>query len=417
MRVAIGPRHELHVGVHGSLLTSPPAGIEYVLAPYDVRFLHRASRRSRPFSPAHDYALAEWIRFHADAADFDVVHSARLPVEGTTSWVVDADSLLATLKVGSFFALGSHERFADGEVEQRDVRLRAATMLSRYCSTACSAVLLLTEHARAELLDFAAGSGIVRKAATEALARKCRVVHAAVTPPSAAENAWCVVPSILYMGRTFEDKGGVIAAAALLRLRETAERPFEAAFVGPCPEPLAARLRAAGIRVHPILARDRYLRLLAGSDIFLSPTSFESYGMAIHEAAAAGMAIVCSSGPGMEAVELVTDRWNALLVSNALAVRDRIAAVVDALSALLGDPDLRRRLAANNRSLTSDGDYSIARRNAILDAVYDEAASKDADDGSIAALPSGEFRITDWSAQLCEWELTRRAPKPVRIRL
>jgi len=417
MRVAIGPRHELHVGIHGSLLTSPPAGIEYILPPYDVRFLHRMSPRSRAFSPAHDYALAEWLRFGEDAADFDVVHSARLPVEGKTSWIVDADSLLATLKIGSFFALASHERFVDGEIEQRDVRLRAAMMLSRYCSTDCSAVLLLTEHARAELLGYAAASGLLRKAATEALARKCWVVHAAVTMPPAVEDASRIVPSILYMGRTFEDKGGVIAAAALLRLREIAETPFEASFVGPCPEPLAARLRAAGIRVHPILARDHYLRLLAGSDIFLSPTSFESYGMAIHEAATSGMAIVCSSGPGMEAVELVTDRWNALLVSNALAVRDRVAATVEALSALLRDSDLRRGLAANNRALTSDGDYSITRRNAILQAVYDEAGRKDADDESIATLPPGEFQITDWSAQLCEWELTRRAPEPVRIRL
>jgi hypothetical protein len=74
-------------------------------------------------------------------------------------------------------------------------------------------------------------------------------------------------------------------------------------------------------------------------------------------------------------------------------------------------------LAANNNALTSHGDYSIARRNAILEAVYDEATSKNADDGSIAPFLHGDFQITDWSAQLCDWELTRRAPEPVRIRL
>jgi hypothetical protein len=74
-------------------------------------------------------------------------------------------------------------------------------------------------------------------------------------------------------------------------------------------------------------------------------------------------------------------------------------------------------LAANNRALTSNGDYSVARRNAILEAVYDEVTSMDTNEGSIAALPQGDFQITDWSGQLCEWELSRRAPKPVRIQL
>jgi hypothetical protein len=233
---------------------------------------------------------------------------------------------------------------------------------------------------------------------------------------AAEQKEGAAVPSILYLGRTFEDKGGGLAAAALLRLRETAESPFEASFVGPCPEPLAGRLRAAGIRVHPILTRDGYLRLLAGSDIFLSPTSFESYGMAIHEAAPAWRSSA-RPGPG----------WR---LSNSSGTAGTRSSSPMHLQSVTGSERSSRHsprccaiptyVVAWRRTTTHSPPTVITRsRDAMrfLEAVYDEATSKNADDGSIAPFLHGDFQITDWSAQLCDWELTRRAPEPVRIRL
>ncbi|MFD5556748.1 glycosyltransferase [Streptomyces sp. NPDC127068] len=403
MRVLLGPAHELHVGVHGSLLAAPPPGATYVQCTYTLRL--RPDREAhQPFSPLHDPAVAEWARFHDVPSDVQVVHSSRLPVQTPLPWVVDADSLMTPLQVGRFFALGAAAR---GEVpipSPGAVARREAAMVEWYSHRRCARILFRTEYARRTFLGHLGDRGH-RSETVEELAAKSEVVYPAV-PASGAVSRTGRPVTVLYMGRTAQDKGASVAAEVFARLRERHGARVRLVFLGPCPSRLADGLAAIGVRLTPVLPRSAYLSQLGRADVFLSPTTFESFGMGLLEAAAAGLAIVCSDGPGMEHIgELFAHGENALFVSNADPVAERVSGYTAAVSELIDNEPLRRRFTLNNRALTGHGKLSIRQRNERLGAVYAHAAdlgSRLASDTD-GAPGEGARRIVDWPEQICHW--------------
>ncbi|MFB7666494.1 glycosyltransferase [Kitasatospora sp. NPDC056138] len=411
MRVLLGPAHELHVGVHGSLLTAPPAGAAYLQCTYTLRFC--PDREScQAFSPLHDPAVAEWVRFVDVPADVEVVHSSRLPVQTPLPWVVDADSLLTPLQVGRFFALGAAARGAPPVPSPGAVARREAAMTARYAGGRCARILFRTEHARRRFLGHLDGRGH-RPETIEELAAKSEVVYPAVPATRRVGRPGQPV-CVLYMGRTAQDKGATVAAEVFTRLRERHQAGVRLVFLGPCPAALAGRLSSAEAELVPVLPRPAYLDQLGQADVFLSPTTFESFGMGLLEAAAAGLAIVCSAGPGMEHIgELFAPGDNALFVSNADPVAQRVAGYTAAVSELIDNEPLRRRLATNNHALTDRGKLSIRRRNDRLGTVYAQAAALGPDllgDGGSTPGEGGR-RIVDWPEQICHWAGQRCAAR------
>ncbi|MCW3815821.1 glycosyltransferase family 4 protein [Micromonospora sp. DR5-3] len=405
MKVLLGPAHELHDGVHGSLLDSPPTGTTYMQAGYTLRF--RPDRSAcRAFSPLHDAAVAEWVRFDDLLADVDVVHSSRLPVETARPWVVDADCLLMPLQAGRFYTLGAASRGTPLVPNSAALARREAAMAARYASGRCARILFRTEYARRACLEHLAAHGH-RPEVIEKLSAKSEVVYPAIPALHAVRRSERPV-TVLYMGRTAQDKGASTAVEVFGRLRARHGEAVRLVFLGPCPEPDAHRLLAAGVELVATLPRPAYLEQLRRADIFLSPTSFESFGMGLVEAAAAGLAVVCSTGPGMEHIgELFTPGDHALFVSNAEPAAPRTAAFTEAASRLIDDASLRRRLAVNNRALTTSGRLSLRQRDERLGAAYAHAASlvigraDPADDRD--ARVEGDRRITDWADDVCRW--------------
>jgi glycosyltransferase involved in cell wall biosynthesis len=412
MRVLLGPSHELHGGIHGALTDRPAPGVDYVERSYTLFFQHPA-RASPPFSPIHEHSECEWVRFD-DEEGIDLVHAARFPVETSLPWVVDADCLLLPLQTGAFFALGLH-RGATPPSEAA-IRRREALMLARYADPRCRRILLRTARARGHFLRQIAEQAEIDGATADALATKTEVVYPAVAaPPRLAGRS--ERPSILFMGRTFEDKGGPLALAAFLRLRERFGEAFDATIVACCPPDAARRFSAMGVDVLPTSDRSVYLERLARADIFFSPTLFESFGMGLVEAAAAGTAIVTSSGPGMEHIdELFDDGKNALFVSNALDDEARVRAYVDALTRLILDGEARQALAANAHALASEGRLALSRHNETMSRIYSDAAQSSVPAGEArgtldhAREPRDSERVLGWSERTCHWTRRRLTP-------
>jgi glycosyltransferase involved in cell wall biosynthesis len=104
------------------------------------------------------------------------------------------------------------------------------------------------------------------------------------------------------------------------------------------------------VRFRGHVAPPELAAVYAGADIFALVSTYEPFGVAVREAAAAGLPIVCSRLAGAAGEVAIRER-NALLVDPS-----RVEEVSAALSRLLHDDALRRRLAAQSRAIDAATD-------------------------------------------------------------
>ena len=137
--------------------------------------------------------------------------------------------------------------------------------------------------------------------------------------------------------------------------------------------------------------------------------------MGLLEAAAAGLAILCTEGPGMEHVgELLVEGEQALFVSNALPLQNRIAAFAAAVEELIHDGARRCRMGTCNRERAIS---MLRRRNAQLLAIYEAATALHVPGGGALQASTG-FAISTWNDRTCRWQRNRLAARlGARIRL
>jgi glycosyltransferase involved in cell wall biosynthesis len=88
----------------------------------------------------------------------------------------------------------------------------------------------------------------------------------------------------------------------------------------------------------------------ASADVYALVSTYEPFGVAIREAAAAGLPIVCSRTAGA-AGDVAVEGRNAMLVDPG-----DLPAVTDALGRLVSDPELRRRMAGESRAIDRETD-------------------------------------------------------------
>jgi glycosyltransferase involved in cell wall biosynthesis len=167
------------------------------------------------------------------------------------------------------------------------------------------------------------------------------------------------------------------------------------------------------------LPRADYLALVGDSQIFFSPTLFESFGMALLEAAAAGLAIVTSCGAGMEHVsEMFEDGRHAYLVPNQWSYEAKVGAYVSLLERLIADAGRRREMGAEARSLVEVGPFSIEKRNRALRAHYERLTEPI---GPAASAPPllNKYRLEtrEFSEAYCASEIALRHPGAEAVRI
>ncbi len=176
-------------------------------------------------------------------------------------------------------------------------------------------------------------------------------------------------PVILTCGRLDHSKN----QSLLIDAFSLVNRKFEAKLIimgeGPERENLKARIRELGLedRVTFLGYKKNPFKYMARSDVFVLSSETEGFAMVIIEAMACGIPVVstqCPCGPG----EIITPGDNGFLVP----MRDA-PGLASAISRLLEDPALRRRItaAAENRAR----DYDIRST-----AVKYEALFKDIED-------------------------------------
>jgi glycosyltransferase involved in cell wall biosynthesis len=144
-------------------------------------------------------------------------------------------------------------------------------------------------------------------------------------------------PVIVFLGRIVMEKG-LAAFAETIQHIEAAGHAPQVLVIGDGPARQWFQDRLPDAVFTGFLSGAALATALASGDIFLNPSTTESFGNVNLEAMASGLAMVCADAPNTRA--LLRQGRNALLCA------DRPAAYAEAVAGLVADGELRRRMGA-----------------------------------------------------------------------
>jgi glycosyltransferase involved in cell wall biosynthesis len=155
---------------------------------------------------------------------------------------------------------------------------------------------------------------------------------------------------VLSVGRLVPDKNHALLLDAFAEaIREAGGAELELCGTGPLEGSLRERAGRLGapVRFLGYVPPGELPELYARADALALVSTYEPFGVAVREAAAAGLPMVCSRAAGA-AGDLAVEGENALLVDP-----ESRAEVTAALRRLIEDRELRARLAAGSRAVTA----------------------------------------------------------------
>jgi glycosyltransferase involved in cell wall biosynthesis len=363
--ITLGPAIDLHTGVHYSLAGDPPPGFRYRIA----NGCH-AFGMERPGSP---HRLAHWL----EAVDFGpragFVHSCRWPVLNCPAWVADTDDFGYPVLCGRHGLNPEFQRrFREPWPPDFDaqIRRRMNAMLEAYLHPSCKRVFFRSRYAvdsaRNWLEELDAGD------AGRAFLEKARVLYPAqrAIPEETMHAKWAAPAplEVVFCGRDYATKNGALALDVFERVLGPAVR---IAYIGEIPETEAARRRGLLERIawRASLDRAEVLAIFARSHVLFHPSPYEGLGTVFLEASAAGMAAICSDGPGMEHVGEVFEQNGARFARDATGFEE-------ALRAAIANPLATSQMGFSNYERAARGRFSLAERDSELTVAYEEPPSE-----------------------------------------
>ena len=351
------------------LLDSPPNGVEYVTYPEalasgeirDMPSLRKGTglpRGLRPLGWALVRSVVHGIRrsgmllpdpvhWWEIVGEFDVVHSHCFPVRltGRVPPVVVTDS------AGTFWYWTAAQGRSERDVWKLLRRERRIAQRIGYIHPTVT-----PDSANRTLYFVAQGRGLAERLAIDG---SCIQVAPAGVPDATAQAPLALdPPTLLFVARNFEVKGGPAALDVLRAVRR--EFPTCRLMVaGPTtPDPGIEGVAWLGAKSRAELYADVYPR----ADLFLYPTTFDCAPLVVVEAMAHGVPVVAPRAFGLP--DLVQHGTTGLLVEPG-----DTGQLTRSVLALLGDPDRLRRMG----SAAADdvrSRLSIAVRNEKLLAAY-----------------------------------------------
>lgn len=195
-------------------------------------------------------------------------------------------------------------------------------------------------------------------------------------------------PVVLYVARLAATKNVRLFVDVAHRLRGHATGPrFAVVASGPgraALERLVDDLGLAGtVVLAPPRSRQDLVDAYRGSDLFLSTSDYEGFGLAVVEAMAAGLAVVATGVGGV--TDVVEDGRTGIL-----AGRGDAGALAAAVEALLDDPDRRRAMGRAGRARARER-FDVVPFVAGVAALYDPARPG-------PALPVALLKSPDFAA-------------------
>jgi glycosyltransferase involved in cell wall biosynthesis len=161
------------------------------------------------------------------------------------------------------------------------------------------------------------------------------------------------LPRFVFAGRLTPEKGVDVLAAAYGEYRQMVESPWPLLVCGT--GPLSSTLRALpGVESMGFVQPAELPQVFSRAACLVLPSTFEPWGVVVHEATAAGLAVVCTSACGA-ATRLVLDGYNGAVVAPADA-----SGLASALARIANADDVRLA-EMSRRSVELAGQFTPQR--------------------------------------------------------
>lgn len=192
-----------------------------------------------------------------------------------------------------------------------------------------------------------------------------------------------------FIGRGFYEKGGNDLQEAFKILNKKYPGKLQLKYKGIVPYNKKLNLSNVHYLENVSDPKKFYDIIFGDCDIYVQPTTCDSFGVSILEAMSTGLPIVCTDDFTLP--ELVKDGYNGFLVKSPVHWYDYVSnlkkyaqlseknhpqtvkELVEKLSVLIEDEKLRKTMGRNSFKIVSTGAFSIKERNKKLRRIYEEA--------------------------------------------
>jgi uncharacterized protein len=378
-RVLLGPKIDLHVGVHNAFARLLGEDFQYRKRDCVHTFVMADEQHVSPFRSFH------WGEFADFGSGQAIVHTARWPVLNRKAWVTDTDDFVYPVVCGRHFLSPDFRNAFRGVWSaefQKNILKRATNMLTAYAHPSCKAIFYRSEFTVRDARVWLGKLGLGELG--EKYLSKIRVLYPAQEscPADAMEAKWSKSGplTVVFCGRDYATKNGRMALEITGRLsREFTTDRF--VYIGNIPEDEVRRRRKlpASVEYHQSLPHKQTLSVLSAAHILFHPSKFEGLGTIFLEAAAAGMAVITATGGAMRHVEELFGTGGAMLVDrDSVAESEEAPAFEKHLRYLLRNPAAAKSMAYHNFKLATVGKLSPERSRTVLLDVYENALERPA---------------------------------------
>lgn len=361
----------INPGVHpqfAEITNFPPPGVTYI---YDKPKGDHNSffmRRKRIFITfVQKYMQIPRIAKIKNADKYDLIHSTRgILIRNKKPWIVDIES-------GAAFAGLKWESLKKPIMKK---------IIRKYLSSPyCKKILPQSDAAKKTLLENIDCSGFEDKIETLYLA-----YHTTELKRKDSD-----IVRISFIGRDFYEKGGHDVQEAFKILNEKYLGKISLKMKTNVPD--KHKLDMPNVKYLGNIPDhdDFYNEIFGDCDIYVQPTTIDSFGVSILEAMSTGLPIVCTDDFTLP--EMVENGYNGFLVKSPvnwypyastgrgmeyqrIAEEDHpetVNELVEKISILIEDKELRRKMGENSFNLVESGKFSIKERNKKLRKIYDNA--------------------------------------------
>jgi glycosyltransferase involved in cell wall biosynthesis len=356
----------INPGVHPQfkeITNYPPKNVEYYYTYPSGDHNSKGMRTKRTiFGKLHRTGIPR-MTYIKNADKYDIIHSTRgiIPLN-KKPWVVDLES-------GAAFS-GLSWKYLKNPIMKKILK---TYLKSKYCKK----ILPQSNAAKQSLLENVNCKGFEEKVETLYLA-----YHTTKLKRKQSDRI-----RISFIGRDFYYKGGWDLQEAFKILNKKYKISLK--YKGLVPKNKMLRLPNVKYLDNIPDPTKFYENIFGDCDIYVQPTTVDSFGVSILEAMSTGLPIVCTDDFTLP--ELVINGHNGYTVTSEVHWYDEryttwrynqlvrkkhnttVKELIEKISILIEDKKLREKMGRNSFKMVESGKFSIKQRNKQLRRIYDEA--------------------------------------------